>query len=448
MPGSRLYNFTLKQPQFEITPFQAVAFEPKDKVNVGLLSESLNKIEERRKSFDEKKAGLIKMFGDVNDKLVLEGPGSEEQVNWWNNFQNAYNTKLEEWSNSGDLAGALEAATEYSAEAYANKELHARMKASDDYRNYTKDIEQRVKEGKVSNRKYKWWKNSWRGQYSFNSLNEENSDNAILDNEGNIIYSGTPYMETLYDDFNPMLFGLSVEKLINPDSKTEAVSRASERAYHKDGSGSSTSSSTSTEHSETEITQEEILELERAVQNYFPDLHAQVAQQKAFEEETYLELQSISQANIYPDAVLDETGQVTINSKGEYLAQNEDGTTEYRSPSANEADTDLLERLGKTILSNNGTFLTSKEYYDKNVFNVAIAAALAYKNTVNRKSSSSGKSVTKASHGGGGGGGNAAGYTNGNNSQARYVPAYNSIGVIIGKRDTQTGEIIIDNFRN
>lgn len=457
MPGSRLYNFTLKQPQFEITPFQAVAFEPKDKVNVSLLSDSFSKIEERRRAFNEKQAGLIKMFGDLSDKLVLEGPGSEEQVNWWNDFQNGYKKSLEEWSNSGDLAGALEAATNYAAEAYNDRELHARMKASEDYNKYIEDAKDRVKQGKVSQEKFDWWINK-KGAYHFDTLTYTYPNYnyptvgfshvpIMSDNKG--LYSGTPYMEALYDDLNPATFGMIAEKLINPDSSTSSWSKSTESGYHKDGSGTTKSSGKSGETQLTQITEQQIKDVQEVMEHWIPDFYNIVDQQMEFEKDRYMERMGAIYRDTYPLAYYPSENYPSEGGSGIYFEPilNEDGTKYVLGepdedgivhPVLDEngdyvwADAldvpqqavDDLKRMGSTIIGPNGNFKTKEEYYRDNVYNPVIRTALAYRQSVKRSSSQSSKLTTSYTDRGNGGGGSAGGAAGNGGAQTYQKISY------------------------
>lgn len=248
MPGSRLYDFRLAQPQFEVTPFQAVAFEPKTQPNVGLLSDAFSKIADREQKYTEKLAAMDIQFAKLKETLSPD----DETARWFENYKKKYRETITAFATSGDYENAINFGTRLAAEALNDGELQGHTYAYSTYKQERDANKQRVNNG-VSNLDYEYW------EYQ-NQFNPEKIDWTLVDGK---VTGAKDYKTTiLYDsiDYAKDVYAKGYQ-LVNPDviSTSTGIQTSTTRGDSK-GSRSS-SSGRSDSHSLEKVTAEELLKV-------------------------------------------------------------------------------------------------------------------------------------------------------------------------------------------
>lgn len=361
MPGSRLYNFTLKQPQFEVTPFQAVAFEPKEKENLSILTNAFEKIEERENKTAAAKSELNTMFSQLDSKLNKDDP---ETMEWWSNFQKKYKDELDDYVRLGDYSKALKFATEAAGEAANDKELLGRMNSSAMYKKVHDDALQRFNDGTVLDTSLEW----------FDTVQPYTHKN-ITDKNGNIISGTFEQKIALLDDVNWSSVYEGTMKLINPDTTSTSTSSGSRRSSSGPEGGHSKGSSSSRSHSKTIVTAKEINDMAQEIAKD-TTLMPRVAQQ--YEKDKF-RLMKLS--NDYWSGELSDSDKASVKYE--------------------------IDILKSRIFDKNGA--TDLEGYIKRCLqNEVISNGLAYENESTSTSHESDISNTKPSGSGGGGGGGSS----------------------------------------
>lgn len=244
MPGTRLYNFSLAQPQFEVTPFQAVAFEPKEQPNFGLLTNAFEKIEQRETATSKVKADLNTLFSTIDPKLNKDDP---ETMEWWKNFQKKYKDEIADYVRGGDYSTAIQFATEAAGEAVNDKELLARQYRYETYKKEYDTQKARVNNG-ISEKTFKWWNKENPFDYEF-----------IRDDEGNVIsgkaWNGKPPV----NDFDLIKLYATAFQILNPDTITRGSSTSISNRKGVKGITTGSEKSSGYSKSRTTVTPKEVL---------------------------------------------------------------------------------------------------------------------------------------------------------------------------------------------
>lgn len=225
----RLYNVSLSQPKFEITPFEAVTYDPKEGPDVSLLINTFDKIENRQNNAVKAKADVLNTFSTLDPKLNKD---DEETMNWWNDYQQNIMYDIEHFVRIGDYSKAYQYATEKAAEVANNKELLARQHSYETFKIEKEKLKNRVSSGDIR-------------QATYNMVMKENpfTNDFIRDEYGNVISSKDFQLKKEpVKDFDVIKHIASAFQLLNPDST--AVGRSTRRdvatSKHRKGSAHST----------------------------------------------------------------------------------------------------------------------------------------------------------------------------------------------------------------
>lgn len=248
MPGTRLYNFSLAQPQFEVTPFQAVAFEPKEQPNFGLLTNAFEKIEQRENKYTESVANMDKSFATLQGLLSQD----KQTLNWFENYKKKYRDVLTDFANTGDYHNAAAFGTKLASEMLNDGELIGNIHAYETYKKEYDKVKQKAEgSGDVI------------GLHYFEQQNKFSPNNIkwITDDSGKITGAeeydvNTPYFETI--DYAKEVWAKGFQ-LINPDQSSKSSRTSSGVSYSDDFGGYTSSSGSGHSTSMTKVTAEEIL---------------------------------------------------------------------------------------------------------------------------------------------------------------------------------------------
>lgn len=346
MPGSRLYNFSLAQPQFEIQPFQAVAFEPRTKADISILTKSFDKIEQRYKTLADEQAALDVTFSKLADSLYLgknKNYTGGEQAEWFRNFQNKYKDKIKGFVDTGDVAGAINMATKLAGEAVNDPELKARMDASDKYSKYIETAETNAKQ-KGAQDLFNWWRGK-HGGYSFSAEYDENGNFVTADDWE----PDAPF----YEPFQPAVDAKVAFEFFNPDTRSTSTRSSVSNSKTVDGTGSSTSRGSSSSRSLTKVTVDDLKAIMPDLKASSPDGMAAVDQRYEWECDRYNDLnRQIEEAKEYNPEWLDSDAGKRAQFK--------------------------LKEYGKFILNENGVIDGIEGYWARTLLNEPILKALAY----------------------------------------------------------------------
>lgn len=380
MPGSRLYNFSLAQPQFEVTPFQAVAFEPKDKEDISLLSNSFAKVAEREEKYTEKLAALDAQFAKLKETVSPDKKTAE----WFENYRKKYRDSVIAFANTGDYENASKFGTKLAAEALNDGEYQGHAFAYASYKAERDANKQRVNNG-VSNIDYEYWNDH--NQFDPDKIKWTYVDGVIT---GATEYDTTPLYNSI--DYAKDVYAKGYQ-LVNPDVISTSRGTSHSSSYGDSKGSRSSSSSRSNSHSLEKVTAEELLKVwDNLILTTGDDIERIKQDFKA--KKYHVEKLKEQQAKLDPNS------------------------TEYKDLQS------VIDTYNRVLVSNNSS-VDYKMYYcrmisgamegDNNVAKI-MADSMAYtkESTGSDVSSSSGRTVNDGDSGGGGhhgGGRHGGGYT-------------------------------------
>lgn len=248
MPGSRLYNFSLAQPQFEVTPFQAVAFEPKEQPNYALLANAFDKIEQRENQYNTSIANMDKSFAALQPSLSQD----KQTLDWFENYKKKYRDVLTDFANTGDYHNAAAFGTKLASEMLNDGELIGHIHAYETYKKEYDKVKQKAEaSGDVI------------GLHYFEEQNKYSPNNIqwLTDSTGKITGASeynvkTPYFETI--DYAKEIWAKGFQ-LINADQSSKSSRTSSGVSYSDDFGGYTSSSGSGHSTSLSKVTPQEIL---------------------------------------------------------------------------------------------------------------------------------------------------------------------------------------------
>lgn len=248
MPGSRLYNFSLAQPQFEVTPFQAVAFEPKEQANFALLANAFDKIEQRENQYNTSIANMDKSFAALQPSLSQD----KQTLDWFENYKKKYRDVLTDFATSGDYHNAAAFGTKLASEMLNDGELIGHIHAYETYKKEYDKVKQKAEaSGDVI------------GLHYFEEQNKYSPNNIqwLTDSTGKITGASeynvkTPYFETI--DYAKEIWAKGFQ-LINVDQSSKSSRRSVGSSYTDDFGGTTSHSGSSHSTSLSKVTPQEIL---------------------------------------------------------------------------------------------------------------------------------------------------------------------------------------------
>lgn len=245
---ARLYDISLKQPQFEITPFQAVAFEPKEQENVGLLSDAFSKIAEREEKYTEKLAAMDTEFAQLRANLSSDAATAE----WFENYKKKYRESIVAFANNGDYENAINFGTRLAAEALNDGELQGHTHAYATYKETHDANKQRVNNG-VSNIDFEYWE--YVNRYDPSKIEWNVVDGKITganEYQTTTLYNSIDYAKDIY---------AKGYQLINPDVISTSEGKSTSTSHGGTKGSSSKSHSESNSHSLEQVTAEQLLQV-------------------------------------------------------------------------------------------------------------------------------------------------------------------------------------------
>lgn len=229
-------------------PFQAVAFEPKSRPNIELLTRSFDKIENRVNEYHKNLSAMDTAFAQIQSSLSQD----KDTLQWFENFKNKYKDEVTQFAKLGDYANAGRFGQRLAAEMLNDGELIGNIHAYETYKaEYDKAKQKAEASGDVIGLNY------------FEEQNKYNPNNIswLLDDNGKITgadrYDITrPYFETI--DYAKEIWAKGFQ-LINPDQSSKSTSSQHSTSYSDDYGGTNTSSGASHSTSVSKVTAEEIL---------------------------------------------------------------------------------------------------------------------------------------------------------------------------------------------
>lgn len=248
MPGSRLYNFSLAQPQFEIQPFQAVAFEPKERENINFLTNSLDKVEQRVNDYNKNLTAMDATFAQLQSNLSQD----KDTLQWFENFKKKYKDQVNQFATLGDYSNAAKFGQRLAAEMLNDGELIGNIHAYETWKKEYDTVKQKAENS-----------GDRLGLYLFEQQNKYTPDKVkwIKDDTGKVIGAENynidkPYFETI--DYDKEIWAKGFQ-LINPDQLSKSSSRSSSSSRGNDYGTQSSSSESSHSTNISEIKPKEIL---------------------------------------------------------------------------------------------------------------------------------------------------------------------------------------------
>ena len=211
---TRQERMSLQTVAFNPTPFQAVTFTPQS-ADVSILSHGFDTISQREKETSEKLGAMDATFSQLRTKLHQD----PETLKWFENFTRDQKTKVKNYVDRFDFAGAINKATELAGEVINNPELNARINANTTYENQLNVVKKMRDDKTINPDIYNWWVDTHKYKFEPTSFDEQ----------GNII-SGTSYSEEYdmpFQEINYAQIAAAAQKLIEPKkSSTSTGSRS------------------------------------------------------------------------------------------------------------------------------------------------------------------------------------------------------------------------------
>lgn len=237
MAGTRLYNFSLAQPQFEVKPFQAVAFEPKERPNINILADAFDTLEERENKYSDAIGAMNLSFAQLKDNLSQD----KKTLDWFENFKKKYQGTISDFAKLGDYYSAASFGKRLASEMLTDGELKGNLYSYETYKKDHDAIKQKADAaGDVI------------GLYFYEQENKYDPDNIkwIKDENGNII--GAEEYKPNREYFEPIDYVKDVWSkgfgIINADQTSKSSSRNSStqrgNEHFNKSSGSESSHST------------------------------------------------------------------------------------------------------------------------------------------------------------------------------------------------------------
>ena len=248
MPGSRLYNFTLGQPQFEITPFQAVAFEPKERENISILNDALDTLELRENRASDSLTAMDSAFATLQRQLHQD----KDTLQWFENFKKKYKGEVEAFANLGNYSAAARFGKQLAAEMLNDGELIGHQHAFETWKKERDEVAQKAKTLDDAEGLKLWEKENG---YDVNNIS------FIKDQDGNI--TGAEDYKITRDYYEPInwtkdVWGPSFS-IINPDQIAKSSSKGSQVSRGNDYGSQSSGRETSHSTNFSQVTADDVL---------------------------------------------------------------------------------------------------------------------------------------------------------------------------------------------
>ena len=185
----RQNDYSLQTVAFNPTPFQAVTFTPQA-ADANILAHSFDTITQREKETSEKLGAMDTTFSQLRAKLHQD----PETLAWFDKYTAEQKTKVKNYADNFDFAGAINKALELAGETINDPELNARINANTTRTKLEETVYKRFQEGKIGKNTLKWWHKH--NQFHYENIYDENTGKVI---------GGTDYNDdTLvpYDDLS------------------------------------------------------------------------------------------------------------------------------------------------------------------------------------------------------------------------------------------------------
>lgn len=347
-------QLSLKTAQVNPVTWQPIEYKPMQE-DMNLLANSFARMEERRRTANEKISAMDTAFGEMRSKLHQDA----ETLKWFDNWSKGLKDQVQQAAQFGNYGEAINSAVRLAGEASKSGELIDRIKTNEQYQELDNAQKARVNKT-ISQDTYNWWKQN--NPYKFK---------PIVDGFGNVTGGEEIDFSAPYDDINFAGLYDAAFKLISPD-KNE-VSRSSRRdssTSDETGSRGGGSASSSTQ-SYVRVKKEDILKNVQELIALLPNGINQVEQ--SYEVYKYKTQQLNNELS-------------NLESELTTLVE---GTTEYNNK--NKEIEDLKSQINKReqLMTSNGGPISYEEYYTRMLANEVFPESLAYYWLTDSKSSAS-----------------------------------------------------------
>lgn len=343
MANYRLPEMSLKQVAFQPSEFTPQVFTPQAS-NPEILSRSIDKLEARINTANERQATLDTTMADLQLKLHND----KETQQWFDDYKKNINQQIQEQVDSGNYANAIRVATSLAAKVKQDPAIQGRMRAESNYQQELKVQQSRRDKNEISQTTYEWWLKNNPYKYEDN-----------YDNEGNVI-GGTEYTPEFrpVNDINWASQAQIAFKLITPYKNSKQSSTNEQVSDDTDGTGATTVRGSGSSKQVERVTKQDILDNIESLLSATPDGYRQAEQ--AYEVAKY-------------------DYQKLVDQYNELFAK------DPKSDKLNDLAQKIEER-GK-LMTKNGSPIDYKEYYARNVINNHYSDKLAYENYATSSSS-------------------------------------------------------------
>lgn len=129
-------QLSLKTAQVNPVTWQPIEYKPMQE-DMNLLANSFARMEERRKTANEKISAMDIAFGEMRSKLHQDA----ETLNWFDNWSKGIKDQVQQAAQFGNYGEAINSAVRLAGEAAKNGELIDRIKTNEQYQNWIKKLD-------------------------------------------------------------------------------------------------------------------------------------------------------------------------------------------------------------------------------------------------------------------------------------------------------------------
>lgn len=351
----RLYNVSLKEPKFEVTPFQPIEYKPAE-INTNILANSIAEYNKKSQDAYSTYAALDTMFSNATSKLNRD---DKETMQWYDNFQKKYKDEIRQFMINGNYGDAVKFGTMLASEAANDKEFLGRQHSYETYKKQYDTIEDKFSKGSIRKETFELWKED--NPYFFTPM---------TDKEGNVLggYAWEPTTVPV-DDINFFTLYKLAEGLINPDSTSSGSSVGRSWGKSVEGESKSGHKTSGSSSSKTEVTKEQIYEVVKEL--YDKEGVTQEAVTQAFRADRRAYQNQIKRVDDLNKQLIDA---INNGESSDYIDKLRDSVKEEEA---------ILKHKKSLIYDDKGNSMEKDydKYLANRIYKSKYADALAYRNT-------------------------------------------------------------------
>lgn len=202
--ADRIQKLTLAHPVFTPADIKFAEYTPQQE-DMSLLANSLARMEERKRTANEKISAMDVAFGKMKSELHQD----EETLKWFDNYAKNYKNQVNAFAQLGDYGNAINSAVRLAGEAASSGELAARIKTNQQYEQKVKEIQALADNGTITQTTRDRW--IAQNQYSFTPITNEQGE--VIGGKDWTAKNSTPVKHYAVSDIQKIAFSMTPEEL-------------------------------------------------------------------------------------------------------------------------------------------------------------------------------------------------------------------------------------------